>query len=167
METGYGSTPVRTRRRRTVICIRVLPCTRVFILEMFAQVFLFFRGALVYVHFAPRGTIETENLLYRFAKYLTAPPGAGWFCLFIFYSYAARAECASRAKQLKVDGFFLFSANNRKALGIAIRNRFGTILCCVQHIYVYELSSVPGDLAGRWFRSCYSNGRVHRVYIVI
>jgi len=37
----------------------------------------FFSEGGSFTHFAPRGTIETKNLLYRFAKYLTAPSGAG------------------------------------------------------------------------------------------
>lgn len=70
----------------------------------------FFSEGGSFTRFAPRGTIETKNLLYRFAKYLTAPSGAGWFCLFIFYSYIyiciSKAQyCALREIAEVVDSF--------------------------------------------------------------
>jgi len=100
-----------------------------FIFRNVCDLILFFFEGGSFTRFAPRGTIETKNLLYRFAKYLTAPSGSGWFCLFIFYSciyiymcmyvcvciYISKAQyCASREIAEVVDSFSTFFTNNRK-----------------------------------------------------
>lgn len=49
------------------------------------SIFFFWGARLYYTRcVAPRGTIETENLLCRFAKYLTAPPGPNDFVYFLY-----------------------------------------------------------------------------------